>query len=389
MILANEGQPGAGKTYDAVRQIAEQLKKGRRVYSNIRGLNLEALEAYTGIPSAYLSGHVVELTDEQCQAIESIGIEKDAFVVIDEAHKFWPVGSKPLPKPLTEWVSEHRHHGLDVVVITQDVADLHNLWRRRIDRKTTFQKLDALGQAKKYKWTSYRGVKRANGIVWEPANSGVKAYRQEITDCYKSHQVGTGNKETLNDGRTNMLLSAPMLAIYVALPLLVLGGVNLVGSFFTIEAEEGEAIEKPQQEKQVKPKAKNPVLPSELNLERQALVLAPSTVDEGGFFAWADEVDAALEAWIEKPTGAFFMCSVAGELRGYRREYRCADLLQLGYTIGRVGRGLSVSDGTETRVIWPRGDAARASYSVRQYRVAGSPGARPAAGLPAAGALGR
>ena len=48
-----------------------------------------------------------------------------SLIVVDEAHKLWPaISMKVIPEDI-DYLSEHRHHGIDFYLITQDPTFLH------------------------------------------------------------------------------------------------------------------------------------------------------------------------------------------------------------------------------------------------------------------------
>lgn len=44
MIIFFDGNSGSGKTYEAVKKIIDNLRRGRKVYTNIDGLGLRSVK---------------------------------------------------------------------------------------------------------------------------------------------------------------------------------------------------------------------------------------------------------------------------------------------------------------------------------------------------------
>ena len=66
MLIFNEGVPGAGKSYDAVAEhIVPALKKGRRVYARLNGLDDAALAAFCELPIERVQELLVRVSSER------------------------------------------------------------------------------------------------------------------------------------------------------------------------------------------------------------------------------------------------------------------------------------------------------------------------------------
>lgn len=149
MLIFHEGLPGSGKTYEAmVKHILPALSDGRLVVTNVDGLGeidyLSSISQLVNQPLSHVQKNIVFLDKDQVSKI-NLYVPDNALVVIDELQNYFPSGRERLSPDIVSWVSEHRHLGIDVVVISQDIKEVHNLFRRRVDRKICFLKLDALG----------------------------------------------------------------------------------------------------------------------------------------------------------------------------------------------------------------------------------------------------
>lgn len=200
-IIFHEGVPGSGKSYEAVVcHLIPALKKGRHVVTNIKGVNLEKISELINRPADYLA--------EICTFIpwlDSKDIVKnpvtDALYLIDEVQDFWPSGRDKLDAETTEFITQHRHYGLDIILMGQAVKDIHNLWRNRVDKKFYFVKKDAIGKPTNYQWTCH---KRVGPEKFAFVNDGGGKYEAKYFGTYASHRPDTDNTDNYTDKRANI-----------------------------------------------------------------------------------------------------------------------------------------------------------------------------------------
>jgi zona occludens toxin len=201
MITFYEGMPRAGKSYSAMAEaIVPALKEGRKVFSNIAGLDHGKIAAAAGITIPKCCELLVQLADSQMQDVYK-HVENDSLVVLDEAQDFWPTGRQKLSPEMTEFITRHGHRGLDIIIMGQAVKDVHALWRRRIERKHYFLKLTALGKPTKYAVTFFNAVLRGEEVVYEQIQTLEYEYDPLYFGTYKSHTDDTKNKSTLTESR--------------------------------------------------------------------------------------------------------------------------------------------------------------------------------------------
>jgi len=221
MLIFQEGLPGSGKSYEAVvKRLIPALQKGREVQAYIEGLNFPKIAELAEISDERCAELLTQVTREQMQSGEWLQLVKDnALLIFDEAQNFWPTGTKPLSKEMTEFVTEHRHRGFDVILMGQDIRDVHTLWRRRVDQKIVFQKLDTLGAPTKYKWSVFKATVDGKGVIkFQQVQKGVSKYDTKYFGTYKSHVADDTNTETFKDSRAS-LLSSKM--VRVGLPVML------------------------------------------------------------------------------------------------------------------------------------------------------------------------
>ncbi|QCX48947.1 zonular occludens toxin domain-containing protein [Ralstonia pseudosolanacearum] len=208
MLIVHEGLPGAGKTFEAVvKRLIPALQKGRKVYARINGLDHEKIAEAAGLDKATVDALLFEIPESRVMQWNEIA-ENDSLVILDEAQNFWPHGSaRNMPQDQIKAIAEHRHRGLDVVLmcqVLQGAGGVHPVWVNRVDQKIVFEKLNARGKDSKYKWTAYKGLHNGTKIKFEQINKGTEGYDPKYFGTYASHQAATENTETYKDARTNV-----------------------------------------------------------------------------------------------------------------------------------------------------------------------------------------
>lgn len=201
MIIFHEGLPGSGKSFEAMlSHIVPALKKGRKVFAYMEGLDHAKIAECAEISEDECRALLFQITREQVVNIHSL-VENNSLVVIDELQNFWPSGRQRLDPEITQFVTEHRHRGLDLLTMGQVLNDCHALWKGRVDTKIVFRKLDAIGKAHEYKWVTY---KRVDGGKFQELTSGKKPYDAKYFGTYASHTEDTTNTDTYVDERANV-----------------------------------------------------------------------------------------------------------------------------------------------------------------------------------------
>ena len=208
MIIFHEGLPRSGKSYEAlVKWIIPALKKGRKVYARINGLNYEKIAQLCDITLERCQELLIHIPKDHVLSIYD-HVSNDALVIIDELQNFFPNGRQKLTPAMTAFIAEHGHKGLDIVTMGQAHADCHSTWRNRTERKIQFLKLSMLGLEKRYQWTSYQGIHDAKGnIRFNKLNAGTAVYDEKYFGAYASHEDDTENKGNLADSRLNVFSS--------------------------------------------------------------------------------------------------------------------------------------------------------------------------------------
>lgn len=238
MLIFHEGLPGSGKSYEAlISHIIPSIKKGRKVYARINGLNYEKVAVLTDKTEDEVKELLIHIPEEHVSTIDE-HVSNDSMVIIDELQNFFPTGRGKLTDGITQFVTEHRHRGLDIVCMGQSIADVHNLWRRRCQRKIQFLKMDMVGAAGRYKWTAFQGSLNGKGdITFTKIKSGTRKYEKQYFGSYASHQANTENTDNLEDDRLNIFKTKTFTTIIPIFVCVVAFAIYYLTTFFSGETQ--------------------------------------------------------------------------------------------------------------------------------------------------------
>jgi len=189
MIIIHEGVPGSGKSYDAVRKIIDALQNGRTVYTNIDGLDLpecqEYISSFVGLSRDALQARLIFLTRQQVFKFWD-HVQEGGFIVIDEAQLFF--NSRDFAKEenriFSDWASTHRHHGFDLLLITQRAQRIDTAVRSLAEFRYRYRKLNVFGKmfSNGYLIYTYAGEEQQH------MNMRKATYEKKIFPCYNSYQ---------------------------------------------------------------------------------------------------------------------------------------------------------------------------------------------------------
>ena len=218
MIIFHEGLPGSGKSYEAVvKHLLPAIQSGREVYAYVEGLDFQRIAEVLSIPHYRVVALLHSVSRHDVLKISSV-VSDNSLVIIDELQNFWPAGKQKLDSDVIQFVTEHRHRGIDILAMGQDVRDCHALWKRRIDQKVSFMKLNMLGVDSSYKWVVYKAV---SGEKYQQVTMGVSKYDQKYFGTYKSHTSELIKVEDYKDSRAvvwnNSLIRLAVLFIIIVL----------------------------------------------------------------------------------------------------------------------------------------------------------------------------
>lgn len=190
MIIAFTGTPGSGKTYDAVRKVIENLKTGRVVYTNIDGMDapecLEVIKSVTGLNDHGLACKLNFFEDDQLDNFWN-HVQPGCLIVLDEVQNIFNSREWQTKKNVgfNAWASVHRHHGYDVVLITQSIMRIDTAVRALVEWTYVYRKINFFGSLvqKKYLCYAYGGEDTAGS----PLSKNARTYHNIIFLCYKSY----------------------------------------------------------------------------------------------------------------------------------------------------------------------------------------------------------
>lgn len=226
MIIGYAGTPGSGKSYEAVKKILDNLKLGRRIYTNIDGLQnpkcREMIKAYTGMDDFQLQTQLIHYTDAEMQIFWTT-VEDGSMIVMDECHKLfsnrdWNSDSN---RKFTDWASTHRHYGFDVVLITQSMEKLDKHARSLLEWTYFFRKKNQFGGLVKKQYTVF--AYQNDETKGKPMTVNHRVYNSAVFACYQSY----GNEIVKEVGimkHANILMQPVFFAIPIALAFVVYFG---------------------------------------------------------------------------------------------------------------------------------------------------------------------
>lgn len=275
-IKAYVGIMGSGKTYEVVSVvILNALRLGRRVITNIAGINYPAmvdLLVSEGVDPDKI-GKVVQVPHERVtdaefwlseagnEAIKAQGLDLDAsmilpgdLVCLDEIWRFWDGFSardsdgKKRPDAVMNFMRMHRHFthpvtgvACDLAIITQEIMDASRQVRSVIEETYRMEKLTAIGSTKRYRVdVCQRGQSR------RVLRSLQRSYEEKYFALYTSHsgrkEGEAGPKEQNIDQRGN-ILSGALFKIVLPVGAIVAGfAVWTVYSFLHPESSTPQAV---------------------------------------------------------------------------------------------------------------------------------------------------
>jgi len=247
-ISVYAGLMGSGKSYEVVKSvIVPALANGRRVVSNISGLNIGEIAKYIqekhGASTAPI-GELVVVKNEQ--VIEPTFFPDESkpdapsvvhggdLVAIDEVWQFWGVGQK-IGANAMQFFRMHRHYthpttqvACDLVLMIQDLATLHRSIRAVVEMTYVMTKLKSLGLNSRYRVELYEGHKIRKSSRYDYY---VNSYDKRIFPLYQSYTGGAG-KERRTDRRQNVLANKRLWFVVGGMVVASLLAWHFISAFF-------------------------------------------------------------------------------------------------------------------------------------------------------------
>ena len=187
------GMPGAGKSYSAMHLcIIPAIKKGRPVFTNIP-LEESLIRQDFKLPNDF---YLRSIDSASVNADTWASIPGGALIVVDECWRYWPVQQKP-GQQSESFFAEHRHRlgnvgesalSQDIVLLTQDTADIARFIKGRVEETFIVVKLAALGDKTRFKLSRYQGAvssQRPSKALFVASSFG--KYTADVWRYYVSH----------------------------------------------------------------------------------------------------------------------------------------------------------------------------------------------------------
>jgi len=199
MIFLHEGNPGSGKSYDAVRRIIEVLKTGRKVYTNIDGLEKPekraAIAALVGIDPPLLDSLLVHLNEKETETFWTF-CDHGSFIIIDEIHKWFNSRDwgKEGNRSFSDWASTHRHYGYDLCMLTQRASKVDTQVRSLCEWRYFYRRLNMFGSLFHSGYLCYI----YSGDDSKPLSTKRYSYDPKIFKCYDSYKGNAIEKKVVN-----------------------------------------------------------------------------------------------------------------------------------------------------------------------------------------------
>lgn len=253
-VTAYTGPPGSGKSYAMVSEvIVPGLVKGRRVISNVSGLDAAEISAYIAkkypkaVPGELVLFHGDDAKDPAFFPYEGSDpaqatVQAGDLIVFDEWKLTFSDTTKLSNPNVEKFMRYHRHlvgpdgRACDMVIGTQMIGDIQRSIRGLVERSFKFRNLKVAGLKGAFSYHIYEGESQAKG---DPKIERNGRYKKEIFPLYKSYETDDDAKEETVDKRASLFGGAFM---YVAVAA-VLGigfGIYGVNKFFSPDRERRE-----------------------------------------------------------------------------------------------------------------------------------------------------
>lgn len=266
-IKAYIGLQGHGKTYEVCSVVIfEAIKQGRRVISNIAGLNEAEFHKLIleESPDAQNLGRIINIAHEAVlnpdfwltettidNERNDYQIQRGDLVVLDEIWRFWDGfaradgDGRKRPDTVMNFFRMHRHMthrvtGLTcaLALISQDVMDFHRSLRGVIEETYRMTQLVSVGMMNRYRIDVFAKTKvaKVSSISYQ------RSYNPKYFPLYKSHSFkkeGDADAKQVNIDKRGNILNGKIFTLIVPF-VLILGffAVRFVWGFLHPEAKQ-------------------------------------------------------------------------------------------------------------------------------------------------------
>lgn len=195
MQVGLEGLPRSGKSYTCVKDhIIPALRAGRRVVSNIEGLNPVEIAKLIEKPVDEIESLLVHIENHDVRILHEIVLFGD-LVCVDECHTFWPLDRKPLSDEAVQFFAMHGHMNLDIVLMTQLFSEVHRSVVARLERKNSYTKKSVIGKPNDCHVNFYQQNISGGRLKWIKIDSKTFTYDPQYFPCYSSFYKNDQGKD--------------------------------------------------------------------------------------------------------------------------------------------------------------------------------------------------
>lgn len=229
-ITSYTGKPGAGKSYEVVKNvILPAIAEGRRIVTNIDGIDQQKVLEYVEDHLGPCTGEIVVCKESDITSdCFYPASQEDSFsfvrpgdlVIIDEAQNFYRTGQR-LSDYECKFFREHRHfcdaegRGCDIVLISQRFVDIQPFVRGVVELCFVMRQLKVFSLPNYYTVTVYEGDLRH-----KISGPTTHKYQKEIFELYKSFAV-TGGMQARVDNRQTIITPKNIFLLFLLLILIV------------------------------------------------------------------------------------------------------------------------------------------------------------------------
>lgn len=191
MITLLTGQPGNGKTSFIINFIRDELKKGDRVIytCGIPKITLPVVTINRSQVKEWskriaLAG---QFDEDGEQIFKLTEFAEGSLIIVDEAQKSFSLSGSNVPDHI-EYLSEHRHHGIDFLFVTQAPWLVHKTVTDLASKHLHIR--SAWFGRKIYEWADFQMKPASTSSI---SLATVKNYKIDTTtfDCYESASIHT------------------------------------------------------------------------------------------------------------------------------------------------------------------------------------------------------
>lgn len=195
------GVMGSGKSFEAIKEkLLPAVAAGRRVVTNIDGVNAEAIAKHLKLEAAVVASRLVIVDYERPaqpgfyyapESPDSV-VQPGDLLLLDECWRYFPRTAK-VPEDAMHFVRMHRHYvskttnlSCEIVFINQTLSGLHRDIATVAEVEYRCRKLKVLGRPQNYQVFVYEGGERKS------SHRFLRKYDPAIFPLYKSYAGAAG-----------------------------------------------------------------------------------------------------------------------------------------------------------------------------------------------------